>query len=1064
MHWNTAISIGTTLRALGLALALGSSSLAAAECGNAIVEAGEECDDGDADDTDTCLADCTVNPACGDLTGTWEYNSIGLHFQIVERTAGTVDVHSDVILRDQSTTISEGSGSRSGTSVSWSNSTPFTWTECDILTDGAGVTLVRLNRLACGDAVTSPGEICDDGNSVDGDGCDRYVCNPYVGAPLSMGMRCELCVPGIVGCGNGVVEGDEECDDGNRRGFDACETNCTLPACGNNFLDVGETCDGDLRLTDSLDVLELNGDCVSCATVVEYTATVTPTLGQSLPTPTPTPIPPPALVLHYPFSGDAQNQARPSNHGIVHGATLTEDRFGNPTSAYAFDGNDWIEASADGLPTGTRTVALWFRADDVSPRPCLLAYGGAPQTPPGRTWFMCVNHGGQQSYHMSSHWGSNAIDYFYPESPQGVWHHFAVTTDSGGTNLYVDGILRQHNAIFVADTPSAGTDLAIGVIVNTLGQGPYTDANVSYHRGAIDEVRIYNYALSATEIHALAFPCDHDGIVDAPEEACDDGNEVDGDGCSTICAVEPCYTCAGSPSLCAHAPAGTGCPDDGNPCTVGQCDGAGTCVHAPTVGGESCDDGDACTLNDQCTAGTCSGSPGAVVEGGVFANANAPGNGIQGAFVQVCDSQPLCRVATTDETGHYSVCGLPPGEYTTTAFPGGFFLPASAAPVTIANSEVVSGVDVVVAGPVPPPPDTTITNTGTGQAGIPYVFSRAPTTLVTEACPGGSTTYQMVHDGVVVASGSMAEQPAGTYSATVEALYLQGFVHVEIATECPDTSSETAEFDAFLYIDPSGVVRDRHGVPISGATVLLLRADSAAGPFTAVPDGSAQMSLQNRSNPDLTDAAGRFQWDVVAGYYKVRASKQGCGFGVTDFNETPVLEIPPPALDLDLPLTCDCASMIGGRIALRRLGGTPGDETLLFKGSMPLPLSETLDPLAQGIRFVLKSGSATVVDVAIPPGPYATPPGAGWKVRGNTWTYLDRRTSPTAGIHKIVVRRTATAIKVIVRGRRSSYAVPALPLEASVSVNPGNPLTELCIQGSPALCERNRAATSVTCR
>jgi cysteine-rich repeat protein len=37
-------------------------------------------------------------------------------------------------------------------------------------------------------------------------------------------------------------------------------------------------------------------------------------------------------------------------------------------------------------------------------------------------------------------------------------------------------------------------------------------------------------------------------------EPCNDGNALDGDGCSAGCTVEPCWMCSGSPSICAPAP------------------------------------------------------------------------------------------------------------------------------------------------------------------------------------------------------------------------------------------------------------------------------------------------------------------------------------------------------------------------------------------------------------------------------------------------------------------------------------------------------------------------------
>jgi cysteine-rich repeat protein len=52
-------------------------------------------------------------------------------------------------------------------------------------------------------------------------------------------------IVGDLGCGNGVVEGDEQCDDGNLVDGDSCSATCVagVAVCGNGFVDVGETCD-----------------------------------------------------------------------------------------------------------------------------------------------------------------------------------------------------------------------------------------------------------------------------------------------------------------------------------------------------------------------------------------------------------------------------------------------------------------------------------------------------------------------------------------------------------------------------------------------------------------------------------------------------------------------------------------------------------------------------------------------------------------------------------------------------------------------------------------------------
>ncbi len=70
-----------------------------------------------------------------------------------------------------------------------------------------------------------------------------------------------------------------------------------------------------------------------------------------------------------------------------------------------------------------------------------------------------------------------------------------------------------------------------------------------------------------------------DGIIDpGNNEACDDFNEVSGDGCSDVCVVETGFICLGAPSDCAQGP-GPGelviteiqkdpCADQGSGCTV----------------------------------------------------------------------------------------------------------------------------------------------------------------------------------------------------------------------------------------------------------------------------------------------------------------------------------------------------------------------------------------------------------------------------------------------------------------------------------------------------------------
>ncbi len=68
-----------------------------------------------------------------------------------------------------------------------------------------------------------PGELCDDGNRVDDDGCTNACTLPT--------------------CGDLIVQAGEECDDGNDVDNDGCTVECKLPQCGDGLIQPGEECD-----------------------------------------------------------------------------------------------------------------------------------------------------------------------------------------------------------------------------------------------------------------------------------------------------------------------------------------------------------------------------------------------------------------------------------------------------------------------------------------------------------------------------------------------------------------------------------------------------------------------------------------------------------------------------------------------------------------------------------------------------------------------------------------------------------------------------------------------------
>jgi hypothetical protein len=74
------------------------------------------------------------------------------------------------------------------------------------------------------------------------------------------------------------------------------------------------------------------------------------------------------LVAYYPFCGNANDQSGNGLNGLVNGATLTADRFGNSNSAYNFNGtSDFIKVLDNDLLDLTQnlTLSAWISPNSV---------------------------------------------------------------------------------------------------------------------------------------------------------------------------------------------------------------------------------------------------------------------------------------------------------------------------------------------------------------------------------------------------------------------------------------------------------------------------------------------------------------------------------------------------------------------------------------------------------------------------------------------------------------------------------------------------------------------------
>eukprot|EP00977_Amphora_coffeiformis_P026373 scaffold25842_cov198-Amphora_coffeaeformis.AAC.28 len=139
--------------------------------------------------------------------------------------------------------------------------------QCDDgnIIDGDGCnSMCQLESLPqdCGDGVMQGNEQCDDGNNDNGDGCSATCVEEFCGDGITNnnneecddgnnddGDGCSAtCVQEI--CGDDVVQGNEECDDGNNDNGDGCNMACQNEFCGDGIVNnspQNEECD-DLNL------------------------------------------------------------------------------------------------------------------------------------------------------------------------------------------------------------------------------------------------------------------------------------------------------------------------------------------------------------------------------------------------------------------------------------------------------------------------------------------------------------------------------------------------------------------------------------------------------------------------------------------------------------------------------------------------------------------------------------------------------------------------------------------------------------------------------------------------
>lgn len=199
------------------------------------------------------------------------------------------------------------------------------------------------------------------------------------------------------------------------------------------------------------------------------------------------------LLVYYPFNGNADDESGNGNNGTVMGAALTQDRFGNDSSAYSFNGVDnYIAYSVLWSTTpDSITVVAWFKVDTTQYDGKVLYHGDN-----GEIQLFVSDDSAAAGVHLGQ---SVADPWYYVKGIylQNEWQMMtAIWIQGESFRLYSNSVLVDSVNVPADELvdPGPGYQPSIGSYGRTLG---------AYFKGMIDDIRIYGRALTPGEIAVL---------------------------------------------------------------------------------------------------------------------------------------------------------------------------------------------------------------------------------------------------------------------------------------------------------------------------------------------------------------------------------------------------------------------------------------------------------------------------------------------------------------------------------------------------------------------------------
>ena len=205
-----------------------------------------------------------------------------------------------------------------------------------------------------------------------------------------------------------------------------------------------------------------------------------------------------SLLGWWKLNGDALDSSGNGNHGAQYSATSSTGANGVANGAYSYDGlssQTVIADSATISPTGSMSVSLWAKPSVINgslrgiiSKDVSSGISNAPYEialdPSNRFYWRTVN---------ASNATSVSVVCTQVTVVAGTWYHIAVTFNGATMRIFVNNQQCTNTASATGIADTAGP----------LRFGQQKDTYDRWFGGNIDDVRLYNKALSAAEVTSI---------------------------------------------------------------------------------------------------------------------------------------------------------------------------------------------------------------------------------------------------------------------------------------------------------------------------------------------------------------------------------------------------------------------------------------------------------------------------------------------------------------------------------------------------------------------------------